>query len=195
MEKVSTYIKRIIEDSIQTKKTLLTQSMLQQIENVSNKVIESLNSGGKVIFAGNGGSAADSQHLAAEFVSRFEFDRPGLPSISLTTDTSMITAISNDYGYEKLFTRQLEANSKNNDIFIGISTSGKSKNLINAFNYCVSKNIFCVSFTGEDGMTDCNPDIEVCVASKNTARIQECHITIGHILCGITEKHFFGHTI
>ena len=131
------YIKNVISGSIQTKKKLLEDDFIKKIESAAQIVLNAYKNDNKVIFAGNGGSAADSQHLAAEFVSRFEFDRPGLPSLSLSTDTSMITAISNDYGYKNLFSRQLEAQAKEGDVFIGITTSGKSENILNAFESCV----------------------------------------------------------
>tara|TARA_B100001250_G_C19812314_1_gene796304 strand:+ start:1254 stop:1835 length:582 start_codon:yes stop_codon:yes gene_type:complete len=185
------YIKQTINDSIETKKNLLDQKLLDSIEIAALKTISIIKEEGKTIFAGNGGSAADSQHLAAEFVSRFEFDRPGLPSIALSTDTSMITAISNDYGYEKLFERQLQANSSSKDIFFGISTSGKSKNIIKAFEYCKKNNIYSVALTGADGMENVEPDLQIKVPSRKTARIQECHITIGHIICGLVERSIF----
>jgi len=185
------YIKQTINDSIETKKNLLDQKLLDSIEIAALKTISIIKEDGKTIFAGNGGSAADSQHLAAEFVSRFEFDRPGLSSIALSTDTSMITAISNDYGYEKLFERQLQANSSSKDIFFGISTSGKSKNIIRAFEYCKKNNIYSVALTGADGMKNVEPDLQIKVPSRKTARIQECHITIGHIICGLVERSIF----
>ncbi len=185
------YIKQTINDSIETKKNLLDQKLLDSIEIAALKTISIIKEDGKTIFAGNGGSAADSQHLAAEFVSRFEFDRPGLSSIALSTDTSMITAISNDYGYEKLFERQLQANSSSKDIFFGISTSGKSKNIIKAFEYCKKNNIYSVALTGADGMKNVEPDLQIKVPSRKTARIQECHITIGHIICGLVERSIF----
>ena len=145
------------------------------------------------MLAGNGGSAADAQHIAAEFVSRFNFDRPGLSSIALTTDTSILTAIGNDYGYEKLFERQLEANAKSGDVFIGISTSGKSPNIINALNVCKKLGVYSISLTGsnEESIIN-NCDLAVEVPSNCTPRIQECHILIGHIICGYVENKLFG---
>ena len=126
-----------IKDSIAVKEALLAnKDLLEQVIAVIDLFRNAFENGNKVIFAGNGGSAADAQHLAAEFVSRFEFDRPGLPALSLSTDTSMITAIGNDYGYVKLFQRQLQAQAKPGDIFVGITTSGKSKNIIAAFDVC-----------------------------------------------------------
>lgn len=145
------------------------------------------------MIAGNGGSAADAQHLAGEFVSRFYFERPGLPSLALTTDTSILTAIGNDYGYERLFARQIEANGKEGDVFIGISTSGNSDNIIEALKTCREKDITTIGMTGEIGgrMTElCDYCIKV--PSQETPRIQESHILIGHIICSIAEESLFG---
>lgn len=189
------YIKNVISGSIQTKKKLLEDDFIKKIESAAQIVLNAYKNDNKVIFAGNGGSAADSQHLAAEFVSRFEFDRPGLPSLSLSTDTSMITAISNDYGYKKLFSRQLEAQAKEGDVFIGITTSGKSENILNAFESCVKLGIKSVALVGINGVNSTissQIDQIIDVPSNKTARIQECHITIGHIICGIVEKDIFG---
>ena len=142
--------------------------------------------------AGNGGSAADAQHIAGEFVSRFAFDRPGLAAIALTTDTSILTAIGNDYGYEKLFSRQVQALGSKGDIFIGYSTSGRSPNVLRAFEEARSKGIVCVGFTGNKG----GPMIELCdfllaVPSDETPKIQEGHLVLGHILCGLVERAMF----
>jgi D-sedoheptulose 7-phosphate isomerase len=156
-------------------------------------MIKAFRRGNRVIFAGNGGSAADAQHLAAEFVSRFEFDRPGLPSLSLSTDTSMITAIGNDYGYEKLFRRQLEAQARAGDVFVGITTSGKSKNIIAAFESCAKLDVISVALCGEGGELDTLVNHIIRVPSNHTPRIQECHILIGHMLCSQVELAMFGH--
>lgn len=185
-------IKNQIKKSIEVKQAMLNdESIIEKINMLINDVVLAYGKGNKVIFAGNGGSAADSQHLAAEFVSRFEFDRPGLPAISLSTDTSMLTAISNDYGYEKLFTRQLEAQGNEGDFFIGISTSGKSPNVLAAFKTARERKIKTVLFCGEGGDVDNIADYVFRVPSKNTARIQESHILLGHILCGGVEKIIF----
>jgi D-sedoheptulose 7-phosphate isomerase len=160
---------------------------------VSGKAVEVYRNGNKTLIAGNGGSAADAQHIAGEFVSRFYFDRPGIPSIALTTDTSILTAIGNDYGYEKLFSRQIEANGVKGDMFIGISTSGNSKNIIEALNACKEKGIITVGLTGETGgkmATLCDYCIKV--PSNETPRIQESHILIGHIICAVVEEALFG---
>ena len=189
-----TNFKNYIQESIIVKQELLNnQFVLDQIEVLSENCVSAFKNGSKVILAGNGGSAADAQHIAAEFVSRFMFDRPGLPSISLSTDTSMLTAIGNDYGFDKLFSRQLEANSKAGDIFIGISTSGNSKNIIEAVKICESLGVGCHVMTGESGgaLSDLTTNV-IRVPSKITSFIQESHIMIGHMLCGYVENKLFG---
>ena len=188
------YIKKHIESSISVKKLILnSEPLIQLIKKVSIKTVETFSKGNKVMLAGNGGSAADAQHIAAEFVSRFYFDRPGIPSIALTTDTSMLTAIGNDYGFEKLFSRQIQANGTEGDIFIGISTSGNSPNIINGLIEAKNKNIITVGFTGNNyGKMDELCDFCIKVPSTETPRIQESHILIGHLICAIVEKEIFG---
>lgn len=154
--------------------------------------IDSLKQGGKVLFAGNGGSAADAQHMAGEFVSRFAFDRPGLQAVALTTDTSILTAIGNDYGYEKLFARQVQALGNKGDVFVGYSTSGKSPNIILAFEEARSRGLVTVGLTGNRG----GPMLELCdhlleVPSADTPKIQEGHLVLGHIICGLVESTLF----
>lgn len=183
-----------IRASIATKNLLLAdEALLARIVQTGERMVETVKRGNRVIFAGNGGSAADAQHLAAEFVSRFEFDRPGLPSLSLATDTSMITAIGNDYGYEKLFRRQLEAQARPGDLFVGITTSGRSKNVLAAFEACAGLQVTSVALCGTGGELEGQVDIVLRVPSANTARIQECHILIGHMLCAQVEQAMFGH--
>lgn len=183
-----------IGDSIAVKqKALQDPLLLNNIALVSQLCIEAFNNGNRVILAGNGGSAADAQHIAAEFVSRFEFDRPGLPAIAITTDTSMLTAIGNDYGYEKLFRRQLEANGKAGDIFIGITTSGNSPNILQALEAARENEIIAVGLCGSGGKIGDFADHILAVPSTSTPRIQECHIMIGHIICGLVEESLFGH--
>ncbi|MDA0110534.1 D-sedoheptulose 7-phosphate isomerase [Vibrio sp. La 4.2.2] len=190
---MESYILKSINDSIETKKLILeNKELIESIQKVSALCIEAFKNGNKVILAGNGGSAADAQHIAAEFVSRFEFDRPGLPSIALTTDTSMITAIGNDYGFEKLFERQLEANSKPGDIFIGISTSGNSKNVLKAFHRAKELGVTTVGLCGNQGEILSISDHVLSIPSNKTPRIQESHILVGHIICGIVENEIFG---
>lgn len=182
-----------IEASIATKQQLLQdEALLKKIVQVGSLMTETVKRGNRVIFAGNGGSAADAQHLAAEFVSRFEFDRPGLPSLSLATDTSMITAIGNDYGYEKLFRRQLEAQARAGDMFVGITTSGRSKNVLEAFSVCKGLQVSSVALCGTGGEL-AGVDHVLRAPSAHTPRIQECHILIGHMLCAQVELAMFSH--
>ena len=186
------YIRDQIRASIKTKQDVLMDlDLTEHIQVAAQLCIEAFKNGNKVIFAGNGGSAADAQHLAAEFVSRFEYDRPGLPSLSLSTDTSMITAIGNDYGYENLFKRQLEAQSRPGDIFIGITTSGNSKNVLKAIEACGDLGVMSIALCGSGGVAKDMANHALVVPSTHTARIQECHILIGHIICGIVEQAMF----
>lgn len=183
-----------IEASIAVKQRLLQDSArLATIVAVGDLMTDAVRRGNRVIFAGNGGSAADAQHLAAEFVSRFEFDRPGLPSLSLATDTSMITAIGNDYGYEKLFRRQLEAQARRGDVFVGITTSGRSRNVLEAFRVCRDLGVTSVALCGTGGDLEPLVDHVIRAPSDHTPRIQECHILIGHLLCAQVELGMFAH--
>lgn len=166
--------------------------LLGRVESVVTACVKTLRGGGKILLAGNGGSAADAQHIAGELVSRFAFDRPGLPAIALTTDTSIITAIGNDYGYEKVFARQVQALGRAGDVLIGISTSGKSPNVLLALREARAMGLVCIGFTGgQDG-----PMRELCdhllvSPSTQTPKIQEGHITLAHIVCGLIEKGCF----
>ncbi len=187
------FIKEHIALSINTKKEIINNSkLLQDILDVSQSCLKAYQNGKKIILAGNGGSAADAQHIAAEFVSRFKFDRPGLPSLALTTDTSMLTAIGNDYGYDQVFARQLEANGDQGDILIAISTSGNSQNIINLVEVARSMNIYSVGFTNINGgkLRD-KCDLCLNVPYEETAIVQESHIMFGHIICGYVEEHYF----
>lgn len=189
-----TRLKQGIEDSIRVKELLRAdEALLANIVAVGQVITDALKRGNRVIFAGNGGSAADAQHLAAEFVSRFEFDRPGLPSLSLATDTSMLTAIGNDYGYEKLFQRQLQAQARSGDIFVGITTSGKSRNILAAFDICKDAGVTSIALCGQGGDLEAKVDHVMRVPSNHTPRIQECHILIGHMICAEVELQIFGH--
>lgn len=154
--------------------------------------VDALRAGGKILFAGNGGSAADAQHWAGELVSRFYYDRPGLPAIALTTDTSILTAIGNDYGYDYTFARQIEALGQDGDVFVAISTSGRSKNILRALEAAEQKGVKVIGFTGAGG-GDMAERCEVCfkVPSIETPRIQEGHEFIGHLLCGLIEAEIF----
>ena len=153
-----------------------------------------LRNGSKILFAGNGGSAADAQHWAGELVSRFYFDRPGLPGIALTTDTSILTAIGNDYGYDYVFARQIEALAKEGDVFCAISTSGNSKNILRAIDAAKVRGVQVIGFTGQGGgsMAD-SCDLCFRVPSTETPRIQEGHEFLGHLLCALIEQEMFGH--
>lgn len=145
--------------------------------------------GHKILIAGNGGSAADAQHIAAEFVGRYEKDRPSMPAIALTVDTSALTAISNDYGFESVFSRQIEGLGQKGDVFIGISTSGNSPNIIKAVQTARQKGVKIILFLGKDGgILRGQGDVELIVPSERTARIQEMHILIGHIICSFVEN-------
>jgi len=188
------YIKNQIKKSYETKQDIYNNDeLLNKIEQVAQMCVELYRGSNKTILAGNGGSAADAQHIAAELVGRYGFDRPSIPSLALTTDTSKLTAIGNDYGYDKIFSRQLEGMGQDGDIFIGISTSGNSANIINAFKSAKEKNIATVALVGKDGGEMAKlADIALVVPSDSTPRIQESHILIGHILCDIIEKEIFG---
>ena len=180
-------------ESLAVKRAVLEdKTLLGQIEAIARKCAESCVAGHKVLFMGNGGSAADAQHLAGEFVSRFNYDRPGLSAFALTVDTSVLTAIGNDYGYERVFERQVQACAKQGDVLIGLSTSGNSPNVVKAFEQARAMGIFTVAMTGATGgkMKDLC-DVCVRVPSTETPRIQECHITLGHIVCGMVEMLIF----
>ncbi|MCT7606961.1 D-sedoheptulose 7-phosphate isomerase [Aliarcobacter butzleri] len=191
---INEYIENQVKKSIDVKQQFLNNiELMNLIKEVSFKIVEAYKNGNKTLIAGNGGSAADAQHIAGEFVSKFYFDRPGLASLALTTDTSIITAIGNDYGYEKLFSRQVQANGVKGDVFIGISTSGNSANIIEALKECKEKGIISVGFTGGNG----GKMAEMCdycikVPSNETPRVQEVHILIGHIICAVVEEAIFG---
>ena len=165
------------------------KELTPQIQKVCELCIESLKKGGKVMFCGNGGSAADSQHLAAELVGRYKMNRPALNSVALTTDTSILTAVGNDFGYDTIFERQVEGIGKKGDILIGLSTSGNSKNVILAIEKAKTMGIKTVSFTGKKGgkMKEIS-DVTINVPSDTTNHIQEMHIAVGHIICGHIEK-------
>jgi D-sedoheptulose 7-phosphate isomerase len=186
--------RRGIEDSIAVKQRVLSdEALLRRALQVAHLMADAVARGNRVLFAGNGGSAADAQHLAAEFVSRFEFDRPGLPALSLATDTSMLTAIGNDYGYEQLFRRQLEAQARAGDVFVGITTSGQSKNVLAAFERCRALRVTSVALCGLGGDLEPLVDHVVRAPSSHTPRIQECHILLGHLMCAHVESRLFGH--
>lgn len=187
------YIKSYIESSISTKAKILEDAaFVSLIATVADEIVAAYKEGKKVLVAGNGGSAADAQHIAGELVSRFYFDRPGLAAIALTVDTSILTAIGNDYGYDCTFSRQVEANGVAGDVFIGLSTSGNSPNIVKAMEEANKKGLVTVGFTGNKS---CKMD-ELCkymikIPSSDTPKIQESHIMIAHIICALVEKALF----
>lgn len=185
-------IRAQLAESIAVKQLLLQDDkLLCQIEELAHRCVTSLRAGCKIIFAGNGGSFADAQHLSAEIVSRFKFDRAPLASLALGTNNSAISAIGNDYGYEQIFSRELEAVAKAGDIFVGISTSGNSSNILAAVNKANELGIQVVCFTGRTGGKLANMCGCLQIPSDETARIQECHVTIGHVICGLVEHMYF----
>ena len=188
------YIKEQIQASIDTKKNILKdEALMQTIAQVGRECVDLYKNGKKTLLAGNGGSAADAQHIAAELVGRYGFDRPSIPSIALTTDTSNLTAIGNDYGYDKVFSRQMEGMGSQGDLFIGISTSGNSVNIVNAITAAKEKEVKTVALVGRDGGEMARiADYAIIVPSNDTPRIQESHILIGHMICDIIEKELFG---
>jgi D-sedoheptulose 7-phosphate isomerase len=184
-------IESSINESIATKQALLSEDNIKNIEEIGKTLAQVIENNKKIIFCGNGGSAADSQHLAAELVVRLRssYERPAIPAIALTVDTSVLTACGNDYGYNYIFSRQIEALAQSDDALIAISTSGNSENIIYAINTAKTKNVKIIGFLGGTG----GKIKELCdytfiAPSSNTARIQEAHITIGHILCEIIEE-------
>jgi D-sedoheptulose 7-phosphate isomerase len=182
-----------LQESLKVKQALLDDTDLQGlIATVSKQFVAALNQGHKILLFGNGGSAADAQHLAAEFVGRFQMERTPLPALALTTNTSTLTAVGNDYGYENVFVRQVEALGREGDIAVGISTSGTSPNVLKALAAAQAKGLVTVALTGREGkklkemVRYC-----ICVPADSTPRIQEAHILIGHILSQITEMELF----
>lgn len=169
----------------------LINEKVSDIEYACGLITETIKSGNSVFLAGNGGSAADAQHIAAELTGRFVKERKPLPGLALTTDTSALTAIANDYSYDVVFSRQLEAFAKPGDLFIGISTSGNSQSILNAINYAAGAGCKTIGLTGKDGGKMAGAcDVTIVVPSNITARIQECHIIIGHILCKAVDELF-----
>ena len=185
-------IKDQIAASISTKSELMDDGyLLEMVADMSEHCLRSLKAGGKLILAGNGGSFADAQHISAEFTSRFMFDRGPLASLVLGANNSSISAIGNDYGFDQVFSRELEGIAKKGDIFIAISTSGKSKNILNAVEKAINLGIETFLLTGQNKAMINKKCKCINVPSKQTARVQECHILIGHIMCGIVEKKYF----
>jgi D-sedoheptulose 7-phosphate isomerase len=182
-----------IRRSIELKQALLSDSTFDDlVARAAMQIVRALRAGGKVIFFGNGGSAADAQHLAAEFTGRYLKERRALPALALHANTSALTAIGNDYGFDLVFARQMEALGKEGDVAVGISTSGNSPNVLRALEVAKSKSIYTVALTGASGgkmkkVADCT----ICIPSEETPRIQECHILTGHIICEIAEELLF----
>ncbi len=191
---VTKFITQELSESSAVKRKLLeNEEMVGMLTQICEECVRVYQNGRKILLAGNGGSAADAQHIAAEFVGRFYFDRPSLPSLALTTDSSMLTAIGNDYGYDQVFARQIQGQGVRGDLFIGMSTSGNSTNILAAVNRCREMGIVTVGLTGEKGEVLAKAcDYCIKVPSSSTPRIQETHTTIGHIICGFVEQVLFG---
>lgn len=194
MHNTSFDIQGRISDAIAVKRLILSDSALVAgIENAILVCVEALKNGGKIWFAGNGGSAADAQHLAAELSGRFYFDRPPLPAEALHVNTSYLTAMANDYGYDQVYSRMLRGAAKEGDILFAISTSGNSSNILEATKLAKSSGIKVIGLSGDTGGQLAGfCDILLNVPSSDTPRIQECHIMIGHIICEFIEKELFG---
>jgi len=185
-------VKEQIRASIDTKEKLISDDgLMNGVLALSKQCAAALRAGGKIIFCGNGGSFADAQHLSAEFTSRFLFDRPGLPSLALGTNSSSMTAIGNDYGYENVFAREIQAIATPDDLLIAITTSGNSGNILKALQAAKEKNVPAVVLTGAGKGKFPNDVQALHIPSLDTARIQECHILVGHIICGLVESDMF----
>ncbi|WP_018122440.1 D-sedoheptulose-7-phosphate isomerase [Wohlfahrtiimonas chitiniclastica] len=182
-----------IEASIATKAAILEDAnLIATLENVAETLIDVYREQGKILIVGNGGSAADAQHMAAELVGRFELEREGLPAIALTTDTSILTAVGNDYGYHYTFARQVEALGQPNDALIAISTSGNSESIVNAVKAARKKGIYTIGLTGSRACTmDELCDVMIKIPSTHTPRIQESHLLVEHMLCQLIETALF----
>lgn len=183
-------LESIVRESIEVKKAAMAQC-LPAVERAALAIIGAFKNNNRVFFCGNGGSAADSQHIAAEFIGRFQRERRALPAIALTTDSSILTCLSNDYSYDIVFSRQIEALGNKGDVLVGISTSGKSANVIKAFQRAKEIGMTTIAFVGHDGGPMGNmADISIIVPSKVTARIQESHLVLAHALCEVVENEF-----
>lgn len=192
-ERINDFVRAEFDKALDNFQRMAADDALRgQIAQAVAICVDALRDGRKVLFAGNGGSAADAQHWAGELVSRFYYDRPGLPAIALTTDTSILTAIGNDYGYDYTFARQIEALGQAGDVFVAISTSGRSKNILRALDACEQKGVRVIGFTGAGG-GDMASRCEVCfrIPSDETPRIQEGHEFIGHLVCALIESEIF----
>ncbi len=184
-------IKAELKESIDVKNRVI-KNLVPQIEQAAGIMIEALKSGNKILFFGNGGSAADAQHLAGELIGRYLKDRHSLAAIALTTDTSILTCLSNDFGFETIFARQIKGLAKSGDIAFGISTSGNSKNVLNGIEKAKELKCKTIGLLGCDGGRISGVcDVAITIPCNSTPRIQESHITIGHILCGLIEQEIF----
>lgn len=193
MEKFISLAKQKLSESIQVKQAILAdEALLKNMQLVAEKIVTIFKQDGNVFFCGNGGSAADAQHIAAEFTGRFYKDRKPLFAEALHVNTSFLTAVANDYSYEEVYSRLAQAKMRKNSILVGLSTSGNSKNIIKAFEYCQAQGFLTVGFTGATGgkMKNCS-DILINVPSSDTPRIQEAHITAAHIICEYVENELF----
>lgn len=190
MEKIS----NIIKASIDVKTQVLEDELLQAtIEKVVDVITSAFKNGNRVYFCGNGGSAADAQHLAAEFSGRFYIDRKALPAEALHCNTSYLTAVGNDYSYDQIYSRIIEGIGQSGDVLIGLSTSGNSKNIVNAFEIATEKKMITVGLTGiTGGQMKAGSDYLINIPSADTPRIQESHILVGHIICQLVEENLFG---
>lgn len=183
-----------LRDSVRVKQKLIKdECALAALKELVDKCVEALKSDGKILFCGNGGSFADAQHLSAEFTSRFMFDRESLPSLALGANSSAMSAIGNDYGFQHIFSREFSSIAQANDVLIAISTSGKSPNVLNVINAAIERGVYVALLTGDrQELVELFSDVNlIMVPSVDTARIQECHITMGHALCGLVEKNMF----
>jgi D-sedoheptulose 7-phosphate isomerase len=184
------FILKHLEESLQVKRHFI-ESHIDHIIRGVTKMAACIEAGNKILIFGNGGSAADAQHLAAEFVNRFKIERPPLAALALTTDTSILTSIGNDYKFDDIFSKQIEALGKKNDIAWGLSTSGNSKNVVQAIRTANQKKLFSIASTGRGGELAKCAQLVFAAESDDTARIQEAHITLGHILCDLVERKLF----
>ena len=189
-------IKNIINESITVKTDLLRNNdLLQTIEKAVTAIVQAFRNGNHVYFCGNGGSAADAQHLAAEFSGRFYKDRDALPAEALHCNTSYLTAVANDYSYDVIYSRLIKGIGNPGDILVGLSTSGNSKNIVNAFEVAKEKDMITIAFTGSGGgKLKKHADYLINIPSDDTPRIQESHITLGHIICQLVEEIYFAET-
>lgn len=193
MTKLKEFVKEQVAGSARVKEAFLAdERAMDSLAEVAALLVKTYRAGGKSLWAGNGGSAADAQHMAAELVNKFRLNRSGLPAMALTVDTSILTAIGNDFGYDEVFYRQIIACGAVGDVFIGISTSGNSANLVRALDACREKGMVSVAIVGENACKMDAYDYVIRIPSQDTPRIQECQTLAGHIICDVVERSFFG---